>query len=119
MGKGQSGFEAGIDKQLTAFIDLIECKYVSDDINFRPIDFAHRSQFFTLDVISQIAYSEPFGFLANDKDMHNIICIMQESIPVAGILFTIPWLAKAIYHWPLRRLLPSEDDEIGLGRMMA
>ena len=75
MGKGQSGFEAGIDKQLTAFIDLIECKYVSDDINFRPIDFAHRSQFFTLDVISQIAYSEPFGFLANDKDMHNFICI--------------------------------------------
>jgi hypothetical protein len=83
------------------------------------MDFARRAQFLTLDVIGQIAYSEPFGFLANDRDMHNFIHIMQESIPLAAALFIIPWLAKAIHHWPLKRLLPSEEDEIGMGRMMA
>jgi hypothetical protein len=33
------------------------------------MDMAHVSQYFTLDVLSTIAFGEPFGYMAANKDL--------------------------------------------------
>jgi hypothetical protein len=33
------------------------------------MDMAHISQYFTLDVLSTIAFGEPFGYMAANKDL--------------------------------------------------
>jgi hypothetical protein len=117
-GREKRSFEVGIDKQLNEFIDLIERKYVSEDNHHRPMDFAHAAQYFTLDTIGELAFSAPFGFLTNDRDMHKFIEITSGFFPVFGVLSAMPWLAKLVHRWPLRKLVPNENDKIGFGRMM-
>ena len=43
---------------------------MSDDAAglYRPMDFVQKTQFFTLDVISALAFGVPFGYLARDED---------------------------------------------------
>lgn len=103
---------------MTALLALIERSYVSDDEHHRPIDFARTAQFFTLDAIGELAFSAPFGFLANDRDMHGFIEITSSFFPVFGVLSTLPWLARLMHRWPLSKLVPNENDQIGFGRMM-
>src|SRR3569833_98842 len=117
-GKGLESFEVGVDKQLAAFIDLIESKYISDDKTFRPIDFSLRASFFTLDVISQVAYSHPFGFMEKDCDLHDFNRIVQDLIPAMAFMSLLPRLARAMHYWPLNKFLPTQADKIGFGPLL-
>ena len=117
-GREKKSFEIGIDKLVTEFIDLIERKYLSDENQHRPLDFARAAQYFTLDTIGELAFSEPFGFLANDKDMHKFIEITAGFFPVFGVLSAMPWLARMMHRWPMSKLIPNENDKVGFGRMM-
>jgi hypothetical protein len=38
------------------------------------MDMAHVSQYFTLDVMSTIAFGEPFGYMAANKDLWGRCC---------------------------------------------
>lgn len=51
-GKETEGLENKIDNNVVAFLDLIREKYLSDESNYRPMDFAEKISFFTLDIIS-------------------------------------------------------------------
>lgn len=83
------------------------------------MEFAHKSQYFTLDAIGEIALGEAFGFLTNDADVYDFIKITSSFFPVFGVLGAMPWLARLIFRWPLNRLLPNENDKVGFGRMIA
>ena len=58
-------------------IDLIERKYVSDEHRFQPVDIATISQYFTLDVITSLAFGRNFGHTKNDADVHSYIKITE------------------------------------------
>jgi len=41
------------------------------------MDMAHVSQYFTLDVLSTIAFGEPFGYMAANKDLWGkVLCFL-------------------------------------------
>ncbi|KAH7256395.1 cytochrome P450 [Fusarium tricinctum] len=112
------GFEAGIDRQLLNFIRLIDRKYLSTISESRPMDFAEKSQFFALDVIGDVSFGEPFGYLSNDEDLYNYNEVNASSLPVMNIVSVYPWLGRIVHRWPLSMLLPREEDQVGFGRLM-
>ncbi|KAJ6785847.1 hypothetical protein PWT90_08722 [Aphanocladium album] len=65
-GKENESMEHTIDKHIQCFIELLQVKYLSADQRYRPVDFARKVQYFTLDVISDLAFAQPFG-VANKK----------------------------------------------------
>lgn len=70
--------EGTIDKQIRNFVDLIERKYLSTSKEYRPMDLGQKGQFFTLDVISDLAFGEPFGYLKEDDDVFDYIKITDQ-----------------------------------------
>ena len=110
--------ESRVDLQVRAFVDLVERKYISSPAGLRPMEFGHRAQFFSLDVVTDITFGEPFGFLKKDGDVEHYIETQMAMIYVFGILGTLPWLLHVIHAWPINRLMPGEADKVGFGRLM-
>lgn len=112
------GFEAGIDRQLLSFISLIDRKYLSTTSQSRPLDLAEKTQFFALDVIGDVSFGQPFGYLTKNEDLYQYNQINASSLPVMNVVSVYPWLGKVVHRWPLSLLLPREEDQVGFGRLM-
>ncbi|KAJ0377152.1 hypothetical protein COL26b_004594 [Colletotrichum chrysophilum] len=112
------GFETGIDRQLMNFVQLIDQHYVSTDAEFRPLDLAEKTQYFALDAIGDISFGGAFGFLAEDRDLFRYIEINESSLPIMNVVSVLPWLGRLVHKWPFRLMLPTENDQIGFGRLM-
>ncbi|KAK3934715.1 cytochrome P450, partial [Diplogelasinospora grovesii] len=117
-GKEGVGFEPTVDRNVAELVDLIERKYLSTPTDFRPIEFAHKAQYFALDVISELGFGEAIGFLPNDKDMYRYVEINDTFFPVMAVILNMPWMDKYLKSWPLNMALPKEGDQVGFGRLM-
>ncbi|KAG9507987.1 hypothetical protein J7337_001544 [Fusarium musae] len=106
------GFEAGINRQLLNFISLIDRKYLSTTSESRPLDLAEKTQFFALDVIGDVSFGEPFGYLTKDEDLYQYNEINASSLPVLNLVSVYPWLGRVVHQWPLNLLLPREEDQL-------
>lgn len=107
--------EGTIDAQITKFIELIEKKYTSTGGDYHPMDLGEKGQFFTLDVISDLAFGQPFGFLEKDRDPFDYVKITRGFIPFMIFLCYVPWLASLVQSRPFRGFFPKGTDKIGLG----
>ena len=117
-GKENDDLEGTIDRNIQALINLIREKYLSTDSQNKPMDFGRKAQYFTLDVISDVSYRQPFGYLIADSDMYDYISIV-EKVFVAAILVTIfPWLNKILGLRIFKSALPSDQDPMGLGKLL-
>ena len=114
-GKENESMEGTVDEQVAAFIDLIERKYISTASEYRPMDLALKTQYFTLDVISALAFGKPMGYLKQDVDLHDYIKITTTYVPVMMALSYVPWLANLLHSRLLRGVLPKESDKLGFG----
>ena len=96
----------------------MESKYISTNTEYKPVDFALKTQFFTLDVISDIAFGKAFGDLDADKDVSSLIQTSEETLPMIVLLGAFPWLANVFFAYPFKLLLPSDKDTVGLGKLI-
>ncbi|RSL68941.1 hypothetical protein CEP54_002545 [Fusarium duplospermum] len=113
-GREVENLEPKIDKNILAFIKLLR-KYADEN---KPIDLGRRAQFFTLDVLSDLAFGEPFGFLETDSDVYEYIKTTEETLPMVMVTTVVPWLVKVLSSPIFKSLLPSEKDRLGFGRVM-
>ncbi|KAK6224732.1 cytochrome P450 [Colletotrichum tabaci] len=118
-GKENEDLEATIDRQIQAFIRLIEEKYVSTADYFRPMDLCRKVQYLTLDVITSLAFGYHFGYVEQDADVHQYIQMTEKSMPVMMTLSVFPLLAKWLQSPLFRRAMPSEHDRVGFGKFIA
>ena len=107
--------EGSIDTQIAKLIHLIETKYLSTDDSYRPMDFGEKASFFTLDVISELAFGESFGYLEADRDVYDYLKTTKTFIPIMMVIANVPSLADLLHSRVLRGLLPSESDKLGFG----
>jgi len=82
------------------------------------MEFGHRAQYFTLDVVTGVAFGEPFGFLERDSDVEKYLETTETMIPMFGILGSLPWLVYVMHTWPINLMMPGEGDKVGFGRLM-
>ncbi|KAL2682430.1 hypothetical protein Neosp_006881 [[Neocosmospora] mangrovei] len=113
-GREVENLEPKIDKNILAFIELLR-KYADEK---KPVDLGRRAQFFTLDVLSDLAFGEPFGFLETDSDVYEYIKTTEETLPMVMVTTVVPWLVKVLSSPIFKSLLPSEKDRLGFGRVM-
>ncbi|KPM35000.1 hypothetical protein AK830_g11567 [Neonectria ditissima] len=113
-GREVENLEPKIDKNILSFIQLLK-KYAAENT---PVDFGRKAQFFTLDVISDLAFGKPFGFIETDSDVYEYIGTTEETLPMVMVTTVVPVLVKILSHPLLKRLLPSEKDRLGFGRVM-
>jgi hypothetical protein len=107
--------EGSIDSQIAHLVHLIETKYLSTADNYRPMDFGEKASFFTLDVISELAFGQAFGYLDTDSDVYDYLKITKTYIPIMMVIGNLPSLADLLQSRYLRGLLPSESDKLGFG----
>ncbi|KAH6845850.1 cytochrome P450 [Chaetomium sp. MPI-CAGE-AT-0009] len=118
-GKENLSMESSIETQIAKLVELIETKYLSTDQDYRPMDWGVKAQYFTLDVIGELAWGQPMGFLDQDADVYDYIKITMTSVPAMMVLSTYPMLARLLQSRFLRTLLPKETDKIGFGALIA
>jgi hypothetical protein len=117
-GKENENLEQAIDENIAKLIHLLESRYVSTNTDYKPVDFAPKAQFFTLDVISDLALGKPLGNLEADEDVSSYIKATEETFPMIVLLGAFPSLAKIFFSWPFSSLLPSDTDKVGMGKLM-
>lgn len=76
------------------------------------------AQFFTLDVLSSIAFGEAFGFMASNTDKWSFVAGNDSFIPMLQLITDVA-LVRKIFHSDLmqRVFSPKESDEEGQGRV--
>jgi hypothetical protein len=83
------------------------------------MDLAQKAQFFTLDVIMDIATGAPIGDVEHDADVYSYLkttadalapLIMIGSVPAVQNFLQIPLIA--------RRLFPTAGDKVGFGKLI-
>lgn len=99
-------------------IEVIRAKYSSSNSEYRPFDLARLTTFFTLDVISTVAFGKPFGFLKSDEDHFDYLKKLRTFIPLM-MLFTVYPEIHATMRLPLmQKLAPKATDAAGIGKAM-
>lgn len=107
--------EATIETQISKLVHLIETQYLSTAKEYRPMDFSQKGQYFTLDVISDLAFGQAFGYLEQDNDVFDYIKITNTFIPIMLVLSNVPMLAQLLHCRLIRGLLPKQSDKLGFG----
>lgn len=99
-------------------VDLIRSKYLSTDVDVKPIDFSQKAQYFTLDVISLVGLGKTFGMLQADEDVDDFIKSMDEGLRIGNLLCAlgVSWITQLPIIGPI--LGPSPKDVKGFGKMM-
>ncbi|KAI9150680.1 Cytochrome P450 monooxygenase ABA1 [Paramyrothecium foliicola] len=117
-GKEVPTLEDDVDEQVFRFINLLRAKYVSTK-TFAPVDLSALAHYFTLDVITKLAYGRAFGHLDNERDMIGYLKDSASGIKIAVLCGEIPIMRK-IFMNPLAVKLfgPKPTDSHGMGSMI-
>ncbi len=86
--------------------------------NDKILDLGRKVQYFTLDIISDIAFDSPFGFLETDSDVYKYIETTESALPIVMVTTVVPVFVKMLASRLLRSALPSETDAFGFGRVL-
>ncbi|QIW99451.1 hypothetical protein AMS68_004969 [Peltaster fructicola] len=119
-GKENTQMEKDVDAQLMSLLALLDEKYLAkpEEGQFRVLDLARVTNFFTLDVISSIAFGQTFGFLAKDEDPFGYIENLSRLLPAIIVFGVYTELTKLLNLSFIKAALPKSSDKQGLGRVM-
>lgn len=107
--------EGSVDTQIAKFVELIETNYISTPKDYSPMDLGEKASFFTLDVISDLAFGQAFGYLETDRDVYDYLKMMKTAVPLMMAVSDVPILADILQSRLFRAILPSEADKVGFG----
>lgn len=83
------------------------------------LDFTTLANYFTVDVITRIAFGREFGCLESNSDVHGLLAAMDAAMKAYTIPISIPWLRDLTTGDTFMKLFgPKMTDESGVGVMM-
>lgn len=82
---------------------------------------ADSDRWFAYDMICQLSFGEPIGFITQGRDVENLIENFHKMAPFAAIVGALPWLARPFLENPITRryFMPKPGDGSGTGKIMA
>jgi cytochrome P450 len=96
--------EPGVDTAISLFIQRL--REVTK--GGAPVDMSKWAQLFAFDVIGEVTFSKPFGFLAAGKDDGSFQAI-DEALVSASWIGQVPWL-----YWLHDRMMPMIGNWLGV-----
>lgn len=119
-GRENPQLERDVDDQILSWVNLIKTKYISEGGSLKPMDITLQTQYFTLDVITSLAYGKAFGYLERNEDIYDYIKLAEQFISTAAPLVGVAPIHKFLYRSGLIfKIAPSPEDPKGFGRLMA
>jgi cytochrome P450 len=108
--------EIGIDEQVSVLLGVIRENYASQG---RHLELAEVTTFFTMDVITRLAFGEAFGYLAQETDLYGFLGSLRVLWPGTSAAADVSWARKILFSRPFLQLLgPSPRDKKGFGALM-
>ena len=118
-GKENPGLEQSVDDRCEDLVGLIRKKYISSKTVLRKLDFAQISQYFTMDVLTDVAFGAPFGYLAGDEDVHDYIKTIRAFMPVLELQTNHPTVNYLMGSRLVQALAaPTAKDRTGMGAVI-
>ncbi|KAL1603627.1 hypothetical protein SLS60_005215, partial [Paraconiothyrium brasiliense] len=119
-GKENVHLEKDIDDLILEMINLMQKEYITkpEEKLFRSMDLAKVTSYFTLDIISKVAFGEPFGFLAANDDPFGYAANLKQYLPAVAWFGVYHELTNILKIPFIKAALPSSMDKRGLGRVM-
>jgi len=114
-GRDIEHLEPRVDRNIIDFVNVLDREYISKG---RIFDFARKAQYFTLDVISDVSFGQAFGFVKSDLDMYDYIAMLEAQMPKMIMTSIYPWLVDLMGLPLFKRLLPSDKDVAGFGKLI-
>ncbi|KAH8807084.1 cytochrome P450 [Xylogone sp. PMI_703] len=93
-------FESFVDKTIQTLFNRLD-EFVKDD---RVCDMGTWLQYYAFDVIGELTFSKPLGFLEQGSDVDGIIAALEKMLNYSGKIGQMPWLDYAFIKNPLRQL---------------
>jgi hypothetical protein len=88
-------------------------------VEFIPMDMARKAAYFTMDVITDIAFRQSFGNLVDDCDTHRYIQSTEEMLPIMITLTSVPALSAFFqFPWVAKLFSPNDKDTTGVGKLI-
>lgn len=116
-GKDNEDMENNVNALVWQLIQLIKRKYLSTPTTYRRFDLAQAIQYFTLDVITSLSMTEPFGFIENDQDMYEYIKHYRGMLPQMQFMTSVPLLNRLMRVPAFKRLTTwLLGDKVGIGK---
>ncbi|KAI1075518.1 putative benzoate 4-monooxygenase cytochrome P450 [Whalleya microplaca] len=121
-GKDIEGVEAAVDERLAEFFSHLESS-VSKPGSTKTLDIATRLQYYAVDVISQLCFGRPLGFVQSDSDHIGFQSTVEWQMPIV-MLFSVIVELNSLYYflsgipWIRKVIVPSAGDKIGIGPIM-
>lgn len=82
--------------QLTRLFRIIDEQYLCTDGTHRVIALAVLTQFLALDIVGDMTFGKPFGFLDQGTDVFGWLKWNEGFFPIASTCETFPFLAKLV-----------------------
>ncbi|KAF4552638.1 Cytochrome P450-like protein 11 [Elsinoe fawcettii] len=117
-GKENTSIESDVDSKVHNLFALIDKSYLSTEQAYRPVDLSRIITFFTLDVISQLAFGHEFGFMEKDDDPFGYLVNLKEFLPAILVFGAYTELTKLLRLPFMKAVLPKSTDKRGLGKVM-
>ncbi|KAK4569667.1 hypothetical protein LTR86_003432 [Recurvomyces mirabilis] len=110
-GRDVDNLESDLDLRITDLLELVRHSYKD-----KPLDIAEVARYFTLDVLSTIAFGRPFGFMSANSDLWDYGKANASFLPMLELIInhpTVQWLIAT----PLMQKLaaPRHTDTTGIG----
>ncbi|KAI5776794.1 cytochrome P450 [Geopyxis carbonaria] len=105
-----------IEARVEHWISKLGTAYADTALALKFDDIA---QYFAFDVITELTFGKPLGFVENLQDCYGLIETINGHLFIQGMLSRLPWLARGARALnPMGWGEPTPKDKSGLGRIM-
>ncbi|RPA86367.1 cytochrome P450 [Ascobolus immersus RN42] len=108
--------ESDIDILVLELIKQLDTRFATTG---KACDFALWAQYFAYDVVADVAFGKPLGFIEAGSDVGQLVENFHRSLPAAGVMVRAHWLADLLVKIPgFTYLMPKSGDTVGVGALM-
>lgn len=110
-------FEPYVDTTMRMFCEQLTSRFI--DAGSYNCDFGQWLQMFAFDVIGQLTFSKPLGFLESGTDVDNVMARLWGMFQQTSLASQMPWLDYVWTNNPIKRYMRSGGTSPGAAFAMA
>jgi cytochrome P450 len=114
-GKEVPNLEKDVDTHVTELINLIRHDYVEKK---QALDFARLAGFFTLDILTKIAFGQAIGFLKENTDLYDYHKQSSAFYPIMELSSNHPTILAILNSRMMASAAPKPTDKVGFGAIV-
>lgn len=108
--------EIGMNEQIVKLLNIMKNRYARQS---RHLELGLFSCFFTMDVITRLAFGQEFGYLEKETDLYGFFKSLRDLWPRISTSADIPWIRNVLFSTPFLKLFgPKPQDKTGFGALM-